>query len=82
MRSWFSFLGGSANHLLDTGALSDFDKREHFCVKWVVHRYETLPAEVENSVIQAGMRRVIVIRESRGPPMDLANMRMLGEFAR
>ena len=58
MSSLFSFLGGSENrkiadHLLDTGALSDFDKaREHFRVKWVVHRYETLPAEVENSVIQ------------------------------
>ena len=58
MRSLFSSLGGSENrkiadHPLDTGALSDFDKaREHFRVKWVVHRYETLPAEVENSVIQ------------------------------
>ena len=58
MRSLFSSLGGSENRKiadrpLDTGALSDFDKaREHFRVKWVVHRYETLPAEVENSVIQ------------------------------
>ena len=58
MSSLFSSLGGSENRKiadrpLDTGALSDFDKaREHFRVKWVVHRYETLPAEVENSVIQ------------------------------
>ena len=58
MRSLLSFLDGSENrkiadHPLDIGALSDFDTaRVHFRVKWVVHRYETLPAEVENSLIQ------------------------------
>jgi hypothetical protein len=28
------------------------DPPEHFSVKWVVHRYETLPVEVERDVLQ------------------------------
>jgi hypothetical protein len=58
MRWLLSFFYGAEScenpdHPPDTGTPGDFEKaREYFSVKWVVHRYETLPAEVENSAIQ------------------------------
>jgi hypothetical protein len=37
----------------DVETQGDFDKTpKHFSVKWVVHRYETLPVEVENDITQ------------------------------
>jgi hypothetical protein len=57
MRSLLSFLNGAENRKIsdqrfDTETPGDFDKAcEHLSVKWVVHRYETLPVEVESVVL-------------------------------
>ena len=41
-----------AGQCFDTETPGNFDKAyEHFSVKWVVHRCETLPVEVEGGVL-------------------------------
>ena len=58
MRSPLSFLYGAEEpkisvQLFGTRTPIDLDETpEHFSVKWVVHRYETLPVEVERDVPQ------------------------------
>ena len=41
---------------------------EHFSVKWVVHRYETLPVAVENSALQ-DLDKIVVSCRDRLPEM-------------
>ena len=58
MPSLLGFLYGAesrkiSNQPIDDETLGDRDgAREHFKVKWVVHRYETLPVEIESGVVQ------------------------------
>jgi hypothetical protein len=58
MPSLLGFLYGAEDHKIlnqpvDEETVGDRDKaREHFKVKWVVHRYETLPVEIESGVVQ------------------------------
>ena len=58
MPSLLGFLYGAenrkiSNQPIDDETLGDRDKaRAHFKVKWVVHRYETLPVEIESDVVQ------------------------------
>ncbi len=50
MRSLLSFLHGAEEPKMSDQPFGT--PPEHFSVKWVVHRYETLPVEVEMDVLQ------------------------------
>jgi hypothetical protein len=50
MRSLLSILYGAEERKISDQPV--VTPPEHFSVKWVVHRYETLPVEVEKDVLQ------------------------------
>ena len=58
MPSLLGFLYGAenrktSNQPIGDETLGDRDRaREHFKVTWVVHRYETLPVEIESGVVE------------------------------
>lgn len=73
MRSLLRFLYGAedrgserrpAAEILGDGDMAS----EHFSVNWVVHRYETLAVEVENSALQ-NLDRIVESCRSRLPEM-------------
>lgn len=54
-----------ADQPFDADPPRDFDQgRRDFSVKWVVHRYETLPVEVESGVLQ-DLDKLVSSRQER-----------------